>query len=442
MSGGGSAPETPDYNTLARIQGVLDQDAARQQTQANRVNQINPYQSLTWENTPTEQRVFDADAYAAAMDAYSKQQKNPLANMSYTQVMRSVDNGLGGGGTVISNPNVYQQLDAPNKDDFYTNQMVDNWTQRTTLRPELEQALDTQMGAVPGMMQNAVDRLSIPFSLDGLSQVQGLDFSGLGDMPDSGFGAVQDIQDAMMGRLNPSLEQGRDREVQRLKAQGITEGTPAWQAAMQSLNQRDVDANQQALLGAMGASSTLFNQGLATRQQGVNELLQSRGASIDDRQRELQELLLQRSQPLTELSQLLSNGQIGSPGFEGYTQATPWQAPDVMGASQSAMQAAMGKHNADTASSSAETAGLLGLIGTIGAAFISDPRLKTDIEQRGIDQHTGLKLYEFSYIWDTARRYIGIMADEVRRKFPTAVGYINGYMFVDYGKLGLTMREV
>ena len=247
-----------------------------------------------------------------------------------------------------------------------------------------------------------------------------------------------------MGRLNPSLEQGRDREVQRLKAQGITEGTPAWQAAMQSLNQRDVDANQQALLGAMGASSTLFNQGLAARQQGANELLQSRGASIDDRQRELQELLLQRSQPLTELSQLLSNGQIGSPGFEGYTQATPWQAPDIMGAGQSAMQAAMGKYNADTAASSAEMSGLLGLAGALGGAWLlaSDPRLKTNIKQRGIDQRTGLKLYEFSYIWDTARRYIGVMADEVRRKFPTAVGYINGYMFVDYGKLGLTMREV
>lgn len=367
MSGGGSQPEAPDYNTLARIQSALGQSTAQQQTQANRVNQVNPYQSLTWSNDQTMQNAFDGDAYAAALQQH-------------------VDSGAEGPG--------------PSKSDFYSMQPVDNWTQTVTMNPQMQQAFDTQMGAIPGMMQGAVDTLSQPFDLGGLSQVQGLDFSSLGQMPtlgqgdlsslgqmpDAGFGAVQEIQDAMMGRLNPALTQGRDREVQRLKAQGITEGSPAWQAAMQSLNQKDVDANQQALLGAMGASGQLFNQGMQARQQGfnelmgmtnqnmqarqqgANELLQSRGATIDDRQRGLQELLLQRSQPLTELSQLMSGGNMQTPGFEGYTQATPWEAPDVMGAAQNQYSDDISRYNAQQQANSGLLGGLLGLGGTILSA--------------------------------------------------------------------------
>lgn len=411
--GGGSQPDAPDYNSLARIQGVFDRDAAERQTAANRVNQNNPYQSLTWENNPTEQRVFDADAYADALDRRSK------------MVAWGIDPGA-----------------ALDRNDFYRNEMVDNWTQNVTLRPELQGALDTQMGAVGGLMGQAVDNLGQPLDLGGLTNVQGLDLSGLPGRPDSGFGAVQEVQDAMMGRLNPALQQGRDREVQRLKAQGITEGSPAWESAMRSLNQQDVDANQQALLGAMGAYGDIFNRGMSSRDQALNEALQSRGASIDDRSRELQEMLLERNQPLQDLQSLMSGGSIQTPGFEGYTQATPWQAPDFMGAAQQQYSDEMGRYNAQQAANAQGMSGLLGLAGSLGSAFmLSDRRLKRDIIKIGRDKTTGLNLYKFRYIWDKTRHFIGVMAGEVAKVYPDAIGYRGGYMTVDYGKLGLTMRE-
>jgi hypothetical protein len=76
-----------------------------------------------------------------------------------------------------------------------------------------------------------------------------------------------------------------------------------------------------------------------------------------------------------------------------------------------------------------------------GAAF-SDRRLKENIEAVGVDEATGLTLYEFNYIADE-RRFRGVMADEVEKVMPEAVLFDKrGYRLVDYGRLGIEMREV
>jgi len=93
--------------------------------------------------------------------------------------------------------------------------------------------------------------------------------------------------------------------------------------------------------------------------------------------------------------------------------------------------------------------GLLGGLGGLasGAASIysawkSDRRLKTDIVPVGRDEGTGLTLYSFRYIADPAKRFIGLMADEVRSVNPFAVyRAADGFDRVDYGALGLTMKE-
>jgi len=90
--------------------------------------------------------------------------------------------------------------------------------------------------------------------------------------------------------------------------------------------------------------------------------------------------------------------------------------------------------------------GLMGGAASMYTAFGgSDIRLKDNIKQVGKDKNTGLNLYEFNYKWD-ARKFIGVMAQEVKQKFPAAVsdlgGYFAGYLGVDYGMLGLEMKEV
>lgn len=89
-------------------------------------------------------------------------------------------------------------------------------------------------------------------------------------------------------------------------------------------------------------------------------------------------------------------------------------------------------------------AALLGAGTTLGAAWLgrSDRRLKTDIVHVGVDEATGLNLYEFRYI-DGTKRFRGVMADEVQAKFPEAVFTMpDGYLAVNYTALGMEMVEL
>ena len=87
---------------------------------------------------------------------------------------------------------------------------------------------------------------------------------------------------------------------------------------------------------------------------------------------------------------------------------------------------------------------LLGAGTTLGASWLgrSDRRVKTDIVHVGVDEATGLNLYEFRYV-DGDKRYRGVMADEVEVNFPHAVFTMpDGYKAVNYAALGLEMAEV
>lgn len=68
------------------------------------------------------------------------------------------------------------------------------------------------------------------------------------------------------------------------------------------------------------------------------------------------------------------------------------------------------------------------------AKFFSDRRLKTDIERVG-ELPNGLGVYTFRYIWDEARAYLGVMAQEVLEVIPDAVSTVGGYLVVDYSKV-------
>lgn len=95
-------------------------------------------------------------------------------------------------------------------------------------------------------------------------------------------------------------------------------------------------------------------------------------------------------------------------------------------------------------SSLAGIGSLLGGAAAFGkaAGIFSDRRLKSDIVPVGTDARTGLTIYEFSYHND-ARRWRGLMADEVEKVVPDAVSYdARGYAMVNYARLGMQMTEV
>ena len=91
---------------------------------------------------------------------------------------------------------------------------------------------------------------------------------------------------------------------------------------------------------------------------------------------------------------------------------------------------------------------LIGLGGMVGGlagsggikSLFSDPRLKQDIERVG--KEGDFNIYHFNYIGNP-QRYEGVMADEVKAIRPDAVTTNDdGMMMVDYGKIGLAMREI
>ena len=75
------------------------------------------------------------------------------------------------------------------------------------------------------------------------------------------------------------------------------------------------------------------------------------------------------------------------------------------------------------------------------AAALSDSRLKKDVKKIGTSLE-GHNIYKFKYL-DEENEYIGVMAEEVLKKKPEAVGYMgNGYFGVDYNQIDVEFREV
>jgi len=89
-------------------------------------------------------------------------------------------------------------------------------------------------------------------------------------------------------------------------------------------------------------------------------------------------------------------------------------------------------------------AGALAKGGGFGAILgFSDRRMKENIKEVGVDQRTALTLYEFNYKGDTARRFRGVMADEVELVYPDAVEDTDlGFKAVRYDLLGIEFKEV
>ncbi|GEM_PF-1457529 len=73
----------------------------------------------------------------------------------------------------------------------------------------------------------------------------------------------------------------------------------------------------------------------------------------------------------------------------------------------------------------------------------SDRRLKENIQEVGRDANTGLALYQFNYIGDPAKRFQGVMADEVEEFMPSAVFTApSGLKSVNYKMLGIEFKQI
>ena len=88
---------------------------------------------------------------------------------------------------------------------------------------------------------------------------------------------------------------------------------------------------------------------------------------------------------------------------------------------------------------------MFGAVAGLGGAAmgLSDRRLKENIQFHHRDMSLDLTFYEFNYIAEPDRTFVGVMADEVVELYPDAVTVgEDGYSAVDYGYLNSRMIEI
>ena len=73
-------------------------------------------------------------------------------------------------------------------------------------------------------------------------------------------------------------------------------------------------------------------------------------------------------------------------------------------------------------------------------AMRSDIRLKENVSEVGLSK-LGYKIYEFNYKNDDTR-YRGAMAQDVMTKLPEAIGVRDGFLYVDYDMIDISMEVI
>lgn len=143
----------------------------------------------------------------------------------------------------------------------------------------------------------------------------------------------------------------------------------------------------------------------------------------------------------TDIENLLGVGAFQR-GLDTQTKQAPINALQGYGNLLGPIGAAAGSQQSNTSTQQGESGGLGGLIKTgvsLAGLFPSDRNLKENIVPVG--EKNGFKLYEFNYKGDH-KKYRGVMAQEILDVIPDAVEEVDGFLAVDYGKLGFDMEEV
>ncbi len=299
--------------------------------------------------------------------------------------------------------------------------------------------------------------------------------AGAGDITRSygtDFGAERSrVENALMSRMRPQMDQDRARLESRLASQGIRVGSDAYASAMGDQSRAENDARMSAVLGAGQEQSRLtaleaqragfensaqaqqFGQnaqsagfGNATAQQGYQNRLTGAGFnnSVDQqgvqndamrfglsntaRQNALQERFALRSNPINEITALMSGSQVQGPNFVN-ANTGQMAGTNVAGIQQNYDGAMQNRYNTQLN----QWNQVVGGIANMGAnLMMSDKRTKTDIKKVG-KTNDGQQIYSYRYKTGGPIQ-MGLMAQNVEKVKPDAVETVGGIKMVDYGK--------
>jgi hypothetical protein len=465
---GKSAPKSPDPKETASAQTATNIGTAIANGYLGNVNQITPDGTLSYSQTGTNKwtdplsgATYDLPTWTATQtlspeqkaikDQNDKAQLN-LGTLAANQSGRldsllsqpfSISGAPAGGNTNLLNVPNYQQI-----------------------------------GSGPQLQTNVGNAGNIQTSL-----------GNAGDITrsyDTDYAAnVQQVQDALMQRMQPSLDQNREALETRLRNQGLQPGSQAWDRAVDSATRQENDARFGAILNAGQEQSRLaglsqqqaafqnsaqnqaYQQGLASGQfantaqaqqfqqnlagaqfgntanqqmyqnqassTAANNSLQDQrfnaqqsinNAKNQERATWLNEQYALRNQPINEISALLSGAQVTNPQFVP-TQGQSIPNVDYAGLVNQDYQNRLGAYQANQAGIGSVLGGLAGLF------TLSDKNAKKDVKKVG-------GLYEYRYKGEpkNAPKRIGVMAQEVEKVRPNAVRKgKDGFKRVNYGVL-------
>ena len=235
----------------------------------------------------------------------------------------------------------------------------------------------------------------------------------------------QDFQN--VNQRNSAQQQRYGQAAQTIQQQNQAQD----QRYSQALSIADLFNNANAQQFGQDQSAAAFNNNAQSQyfnQDSANATFQNNA-----RQQQINEATYLRNLPLNEIAALLSGSQVNNPEFQQFGQVGV-AAPDYSGLAMSTYNAKQNAYNQAQANRSQMMGSIFGTIGSIGSAVaMSDRRLKTDIKEIG-KLPLGIPTYAFKYIGSKLQQF-GVMAQDVFKVLPEAVGTINGYMYVDYAKV-------
>lgn len=249
---------------------------------------------------------------------------------------------------------------------------------------------------------------------------------------------TKEVQDALMARMQPSLDRDRTALETKLSNQGIKAGSGAWLDAMRAADQQTNDARMAAVINAGQEQSRLAGLNQSAASFANNATMNQFSSAMDARRQGLQERTTLRNQPINEITALLSGSQVSQPNWISTNMpkiANTDNAAIISNYDNQRMQA----WQAENAQSQSLVGGLMGLGGKLASSFMmSDETMKTDKKEVG--ELKGHKLYEYHYKGEpkSKPKHIGVMAQQVEKKRPDAVRKgPDGKKRVNYGKLFL-----
>ena len=551
---GPSAPTPPDPQQTIAAQTASNKETAVANANLNRINQYTPQGSLQFNQigtnadgtpkyesrqtySPGEQQLYDQQLGIS-------NQLNQVAGQQIGRVSNAMGQNIDTGGFAPYQSNV--QAGQIQGDIGFNGPGV-----QYGMGPS--GPIQSQIGQTSGQIQNSFGGYGqIPTDFADVGGPQrGLDYSGVSRLPgtDDFSKESQQINDAVYNqatsRLDPRFQQEQSAMAASLAAKGVTEGSSAYNKAMDQFNRSKNDAYNQAQFSGIQAGANrqgqLFGMGLQARQQGVGEVNnqgqfansaqqqafqqaqargefgatqqqrqydqsqgqaqfgnqaqqqeyeqaagrgtfanaaqqqafgqdQSRmdaanqaqqqgfsqaqtnaafrndaqntafnqasanaGLSNATRNQQFQEAAYQRNLPIQDIAALMGTAPgVQQPNFASYNPAQVANT-NTAGITQQGYENQYAQYQAKQQARSAGLGSLFGLAGAGAQLAFSDRRLKADIERVG-QTSAGIPTYTFRYIWDNIKRF-GVMADEVLKAIPEAVGVDRGYLTVDYGKV-------